>query len=64
MSEEPSPQEQSSQATCPKNSFGHSWQRVALLEDRMQQRCRFCQQTREVRLPPSQQRERQARQAP
>jgi hypothetical protein len=49
---EPQPtQEQNDQTTCPKNPFGHSWRRVALEAGQMQ-RCRFCQQTRERRLPP------------
>ena len=60
MPEQPLDQEQRAQALCPKNLFGHSWQRVALGEGRVQQRCRFCQQIREVQLPPSEpERERQ-----
>ena len=52
MSEPSQTQEPGNPASCPKNPFGHSWQAVAVLEDWVQQRCRFCQQTREVRLPP------------
>ena len=64
MSEPPQTPEPGS-STCPKNPFGHSWKAVAVLEDRVQQRCRFCPQTRAVRLPSSQQkREQQARQVP
>ena len=48
--EPPPPQESGSTATCPKNPFGHSWKGIARLGDRTQQCCRFCQQTREVRL--------------
>lgn len=54
MSEPQPTQEKSEQATCPKNPFGHSWKGVAWLEDRVQQRCRFCHQTREIHLPSSQ----------
>ncbi len=47
---------------CPNNPFGHSWKAVAVLDTQVQQRCRFCQQTREVRLSSlQQQRQRQAR---
>lgn len=59
MSELPQTQEPGNPGFCPKNPFGHSWQAVTVLEDRVQQRCRFCQQTREVRLPPSQQKREQ-----
>lgn len=56
MTSEPQqPQEPGHHTACPKNPFGHSWKAVAVLEDRVRQRCRFCQQAREVRLPPSQQ---------
>ena len=59
MSEE----SQDSPVSCPKNPYGHSWKAVAVLEDRVQQRCRFCEQTRTV--PPSlRERERQGRQTP
>ena len=57
-------QELGSDASCPKNPFGHSWKGVDWLEGRIQQRCRFCQRTRAVRLPPSELREQQARQGP
>ena len=61
MSEE----SQDSPVSCSQNPFGHSWKAVAVLEERVQQRCRFCQQTRTVRLSPSlQERERRARQGP
>ena len=59
MSEPSQTQVPSNPASCPKNAFGHSWQAVTVLEDRVQQRCRFCQQTREARLPPSQQKREQ-----
>lgn len=55
---------QDSPVSCPKNPLGHSWKAVAVLEERIQQRCRFCEQTRTVPLPPSQRRERPARQTP
>lgn len=64
MPEEPT-KETSGPEICPKNPFGHSWKRIDRLGDQAQQRCRFCQQTRTVRLPSSlQERERQARQGP
>ena len=43
MPEPQQTQEQSGQAPCPKHPFGHSWKAVAVLEDRVQQCCRFCQ---------------------
>ena len=52
MPEPPQTAEPGRPVSCPKNPFGHSWKAVAVLEDRVQQRCRFCQQTRAVRLPP------------
>ena len=51
ISEPPQPQEPGSPASCPKNSFGQSWNAFVLLEERVQQRCRFCHQTRESLLP-------------
>ena len=63
MSEPSQTQEPVNPASCPKNPYGHSWKAVTVLEDWVQQRCRFCQQTRTVRLPPSlRERERQAKQ--
>ena len=56
-------QEPGSPTTCPKNPFGHSWKGIATLEGKIQQRCRFCQLTREVRVPPSQQKRQQPRSA-
>lgn len=64
MMPEPPTQEPGNSTACPKNPFGHSWKAVAVLQERIQQCCRFCQQTRLVHLPPSQRRERPARQTP
>jgi hypothetical protein len=52
MPEQPT-KETSGPELCPKNPFGHSWQRLDQRGDRLQQRCRFCRQTRERHLPPS-----------
>lgn len=46
-------QETSDSERCPKNPFGHSWQRIDQQGNRLQQRCRFCQQAREIHQPPS-----------
>lgn len=63
MPEPQQTQKQSGRAPCPKHPSGHSWKAVAVLEDRVQQRCRCCEQARTVPLPLSlQERERQARQ--
>lgn len=62
---EPPTQETRNPETCPENPFGHSWQRIDQQRDRAQQRCRFCQQTGEIRLPPSKpQHEQQPRENP